>query len=95
VHAAAAVVADRINPAVGTVEAVDDHTCLLHTGADTVQTLAVHLGLLDLDFEVTGPPELVAYLTKLTARYAASVPSAASPPAPARRRPSRTGRARR
>jgi predicted DNA-binding transcriptional regulator YafY len=95
VRAPAAVVADRITAAVGTVEAVDDHTCVLHTGADTVETLAVHLGLLDLDFEVSDPPELVACLTKLTARYAASVPSAASPPGPARRRPSRTGRARR
>jgi predicted DNA-binding transcriptional regulator YafY len=95
VRAPAEVVAERINPAVGTVESIDDRTCVLHTGADSVETLAVHLGLLDQDFEVTGPPELVAYLTKLTARYAASVPSAASPPGPARRRPSTTGRARR
>jgi predicted DNA-binding transcriptional regulator YafY len=95
VHASAAEVADRINPAVGTVEPVDDHTCVLHTGADSVETLAVHLGLLNADFEVTGPAELVEHLRRLARRYAVSVPSAASPPGPARRTPSRTGPARR
>jgi predicted DNA-binding transcriptional regulator YafY len=70
VHAPAEVVTERINPAVGVVEVRDQHTCVLHTGADSVHTLAVHLGLLDLDFEVTGPPGLVAHLRALTGRYA-------------------------
>jgi predicted DNA-binding transcriptional regulator YafY len=94
VHAPAAEIADRITAAVGTVEAVDERTCVLHTGADSVETLAVHLGLLDRDFEVDGPPELVAYLRRLADRYALSVPSAASPPGPVRPRPSRSGPAR-
>lgn len=51
VHAPADVVTERINPAVGVVEAIDEHTCVLDTGADTIHTLAVHLGLLDVDFE--------------------------------------------
>jgi predicted DNA-binding transcriptional regulator YafY len=34
VHAPAHTVADRISPAVGTVEPLDEHTCVLHTGAD-------------------------------------------------------------
>ncbi|MFF3671896.1 helix-turn-helix transcriptional regulator [Microtetraspora malaysiensis] len=72
VHAPAEVVADRISAAVGTVEAVDAGTCVLHTGADTVETLAVHLGLLNVDFVVTEPPELVAHLRTLAARYAAA-----------------------
>ncbi|GLW26133.1 DNA-binding transcriptional regulator [Microbispora amethystogenes] len=73
VHAPAEVVAQRINPAVGVVEDVDGRTCVLVTGADTPNTLAVHLGLLDLDFEVTGPPELVDHLRTLTVRYARAV----------------------
>ncbi len=73
VHAPAEVVAQRINPAVGVVEDVDGHTCVLVTGADTPNALAVHLGLLDLDFEVTGPPELVDHLRTLTVRYARAV----------------------
>jgi predicted DNA-binding transcriptional regulator YafY len=70
VHAPATVVVDRVNPAVGVVTAVDDHTCVLETGADTVDSLAVHLGLLGHDFAVTDPPELVAHLRRLASRYA-------------------------
>ncbi|MGW7342521.1 helix-turn-helix transcriptional regulator [Streptomyces sp. NPDC054854] len=74
VHAPAAAVVERINPAVGTVEAVDADSCTLITGADTLRALAVHLGMLDFDFEVTGPPELVAHLRGLADRYARSTP---------------------
>ncbi|WP_067170437.1 helix-turn-helix transcriptional regulator [Microtetraspora niveoalba] len=70
VRAPAEAVAERINPAVGTVEPVDAHSCVLHTGADSVETLAVYLGMLDADFHVTEPPELVAHLRALAARYA-------------------------
>lgn len=69
VHAPAAEVAARISPAVGLVEAVDDHSCVLATGADRAETVAVCLGLLDLDFTVTEPPELVDRLQLLAARY--------------------------
>jgi predicted DNA-binding transcriptional regulator YafY len=73
VHAPADVVADRISPAVGTVERIDEHTCVLHTGADTVETLAVYIGLIGEDFDVNEPPELVAYLHRLADRYARAV----------------------
>gem|GEM_PF-2075891 len=69
VHAPAEAVAARINPAVGVVEAVDEHTCALATGADSVDTVAVYLGLFDADFEVTEPPELVERLRVLADRY--------------------------
>jgi predicted DNA-binding transcriptional regulator YafY len=74
VHAPAEVVADRISPAVGTVERVDQRTCVLHTGADTVETLGVYLGLIDADFDVTDPPELVTHLRRLATRYTRSTP---------------------
>jgi predicted DNA-binding transcriptional regulator YafY len=69
VHAPADVVAERISPAVGTVERVDERTCVLHTGADTVETLGVYLSLLGEDFHVTGPPELLTHLRRLADRY--------------------------
>jgi predicted DNA-binding transcriptional regulator YafY len=69
VHAPAEVVVERINPAVGTVEALDERSCVLDTGADTIDSLAVHLGLLGVDFTVTDPPELVDYVRTLAARY--------------------------
>ena len=66
-HAPAPHVAERITAAVGTVEAVDQRTCILHTGADALDTLAVYLGLLGTDFVVTDPPELVAHRRELAA----------------------------
>ena len=50
VYAPAAEVLSRINPAVGVVEALDDDTCVLVTGADSVESLAVYIGMLGLDF---------------------------------------------
>ena len=64
----------RINPTVGVVETVDDGHCVLVTGADSVETVAVWIGMLGLDFHVTEPPGLVAHLRTLAARYAAAVP---------------------
>lgn len=73
VHASAEVVSARISPAVGVVEAVDDASCVLHTGSDSIESLAVHLGLLNVDFEVDDPPELVDHLRQLSQRYGRAV----------------------
>lgn len=70
VHAPAEVVVGRIDPAVGTVQPVDDRTSVLVTGADAIETIAVSIGLLGIDFSVSDPPELVAYLREVSARYA-------------------------
>ncbi len=78
VRAPAAVVAARIHPAVGTVEAIDEHSCVLATGADSVETVAVYIGLLDLDFNVSEPPELVARLQLLADRYHRACSAAAA-----------------
>jgi len=51
------------------VEAVDENVCVIDTGSDTPHLLAVYLGMLDADFEVTDPPELVAELRRLADRY--------------------------
>ncbi|MEV2220393.1 WYL domain-containing protein [Nocardia vinacea] len=63
----------RINPAVGVVEAVDADTCVLLTGADALETIAIYLSMLMMDFRVDGPPELVAHLRTLARRYTESV----------------------
>ena len=72
VHAPAAAVAERIGRGVGTVEAIDDRTCILEAGANSVETMTVYLGMLDADFSVTEPPELVEYVRRLASRYGAS-----------------------
>ncbi|TMD27937.1 MAG: YafY family transcriptional regulator [Chloroflexi bacterium] len=62
--------ADRVGPWVGTITAIDDSSCLLETGADNLEMLAVYLGLLGADFSVSDPPELVEQLRVLARRYA-------------------------
>jgi predicted DNA-binding transcriptional regulator YafY len=81
VHAPAAEVLNRINPTVGVVEAVDDNTCVLVTGADTVETVAVYIGMLGFDFTATKPPELIDHLTTLAKRYAKAVEEPHAAPA--------------
>jgi predicted DNA-binding transcriptional regulator YafY len=68
VHAPAAAVAGRLPPAV-LVEAVDERTCMVDVGSDTPQMLAVYLGMLDADFDIHEPPELVEELRALADRY--------------------------
>jgi predicted DNA-binding transcriptional regulator YafY len=67
-HAPAEVVAERIPPTVGMLEPVDDHTCVLHTGADSVAGLAMGIAAIGIDFDVHEPPELVDHIRTLAAR---------------------------
>jgi predicted DNA-binding transcriptional regulator YafY len=66
----------RINPTVGIVESIDAETCVLVTGADSYEIIAVWIGMLGLEFRVTEPAELVAHLAALGRRYLAAVGSA-------------------
>jgi predicted DNA-binding transcriptional regulator YafY len=52
-----------------TVEPVDEATCLLLTGSDSLYALALHLGLLGWDFEVLEPAELRQALATLAQRF--------------------------
>ena len=63
----------RINPAVGTVEPLDDGRSVLVTGGDTMEIVAVWISMLGLDFVVEEPPELVEHLRGLADRYARAV----------------------
>jgi predicted DNA-binding transcriptional regulator YafY len=72
VDACADEVLARINPTVGVVEPVDDHHCVLVTGGDSVEVVAVWIGMLGLDFHVDEPPALVEALRVQARRYAAA-----------------------
>lgn len=74
VDASADEVLARINPTVGTVEPLPDGRCVLVTGGDSVEVVAVWIGMLGLDFHVDEPPGLVEHLRVLAARYARAVP---------------------
>jgi predicted DNA-binding transcriptional regulator YafY len=75
VFAPAAVVSERIGPYVGTVTAVADETCLLDTGSDSLETMAVYLGMLGYEFRVESPPELADHVRALAERYRRALPS--------------------
>jgi predicted DNA-binding transcriptional regulator YafY len=74
VDAPADEVLTRINPTVGVVEAVDDGHSVLVTGGDSVEVVAVWIGMLGLDFHVEEPPALVEALRVQARRYAAATP---------------------
>ncbi|NUS12208.1 MAG: YafY family transcriptional regulator [Streptomyces sp.] len=54
----------------GTVTALDDGTCELRTGFETLDALAMYVGMLGVDFEVVEPPELVGHLRAVADRLA-------------------------
>lgn len=74
VHAAAHEVLARINATVGVVEAIDESRCVLVTGGDSLEIIAVYIGMLGYDFTVTEPPGLVEHLRVLGNRYLAAIP---------------------
>ncbi|MFJ6215630.1 helix-turn-helix transcriptional regulator [Streptomyces sp. NPDC092296] len=67
-RAPAEVVAARTSPTSAQVEPVDEHSCVLRTGSDSLDALAIHLAMLGADFEVHEPPELVPHLRVLAKR---------------------------
>ncbi|MGX2994281.1 helix-turn-helix transcriptional regulator [Streptomyces sp. JNUCC 64] len=79
VYAPAARVAERTSPSAATVEALDEGSCLLTAGSDSLDELALWVGLLGARFTVHGPPELVARLRGLSARLAEAAAGAPEP----------------
>ncbi|WP_144126631.1 helix-turn-helix transcriptional regulator [Catellatospora sichuanensis] len=69
VHAPADVIAQRLPATAGSVEVIDEQTCAVTTGADTAESMAMWIGLLDADFTVQDAPELSAALRRLADRY--------------------------
>jgi predicted DNA-binding transcriptional regulator YafY len=67
--AAAEVVAERLPPGIGLIEAIDEHSCFFETGASTYESLAMHLVLLGVGFELAGPLELVNEVRRLADHY--------------------------
>src|SRR2546428_9770118 len=82
VQAPAAVIAERVPRGI-VVEPIDDETCAVHATANTIEMLALYLGMLDAEFTVTEPPELLSRLSKLAERFSGAIrrPSDLSAPA--------------
>ncbi len=69
-YAPAEAVADRIPPTIGVVEAVDAASCLLHTGSNSLDELALYVALIGFRFRIHEPAELITHVRDLAARLA-------------------------
>jgi len=74
VHAPAELISERIGRWVGTIEPIDATTCIVDLGADSVEVLAVYLGMIGADFTL-GPDavELADQVRRLGDRYRAAI----------------------
>ena len=54
---------------VGTLEPIDDGSCLLRTGSDWLGGLAVYVADIGVDFTVLDPPEFAAMVSELAERF--------------------------
>ena len=69
VDAPAEEVLARINPRSASSRRSTQTHCVLVTGGDSVEVIAVWIGMLGLDFHVDGPPALLTHLESLGTRY--------------------------
>jgi predicted DNA-binding transcriptional regulator YafY len=72
VKAPAAEITERVPRGIA-VEPIDDNTCAVHVTANSVEMMALYIGMMDAEFTVTEPPELVARLSKLSERFSSAV----------------------
>ncbi|WP_028479847.1 YafY family protein [Nocardia sp. CNY236] len=66
VHAPAEEFAGRVE---GIVTPIDERTCRLEMGSDSYAVVALVIGMLDVEFEVESPPELVTHIQSLVGRF--------------------------
>ncbi|WP_030542277.1 YafY family protein, partial [Streptomyces albus] len=67
-HAPLEEAAARVTPMTGTLEAVDERSCLLRTGAPGPEAMVAHLAMLGFDFEIREPAGLRERLAPIAAR---------------------------
>ena len=67
-HAPAEAVREVVTPTSARVEPVDDRSCTVHTGSNSLEELAVWVALLGFDFDIHEPEEVFGVLEPLTAR---------------------------
>ena len=75
-HAPASVIAEHLPPTSAAVEALDEHRCLVRTGSNSLDGLAVYLSLVGVDFDVLGPPELAERMRDMAARLSRAADAA-------------------
>ncbi len=67
-------VAEPIPPTAGHLRADGEHACILHTGAESPDVLAIYIALIGAEFEVLDPPEPAEHILALAGRLTRAVP---------------------
>jgi predicted DNA-binding transcriptional regulator YafY len=67
-HLPAQAAAERLPPTVGHLQADGEHACILHTGAESADVLAIYVAILGAEFEILDPPELTEHILALAGR---------------------------
>jgi predicted DNA-binding transcriptional regulator YafY len=65
--------AERIAPTTAAPEPIDEHSCTLWAGSDSLDELAVYVAGSGFDFRVHEPPELVEHIRALATRLAGAI----------------------
>jgi predicted DNA-binding transcriptional regulator YafY len=76
-HAPLHEVAPRVPHDIGTLEPIDEHRCVLHTGSDWLDGLAVYIANVGVEFEIAEPPELIERVADLAGKFARASDSSA------------------
>ena len=69
-HVSAETAAERIAPTTGALEPIDEASCTLRAGSNSLDELAIYVTTKGFDFQVHEPPELVEHVKTLAARLA-------------------------
>ena len=72
-HVPAKVAAERLPPTVGHLQADGEHACILHTGAESPDVLAIYVAVIGTEFEILDPPELAEHILALAGRLTRAV----------------------
>lgn len=72
-HVPVEVAAERVPSTIGAIEVIDSQTCLLRTGSNSLDELAIYVALFGFPFTVHEPPELIAQIRELAARLTQAV----------------------
>ena len=67
-HLPAQAAAERLPPTVGHLQADGEHACILHTGAESPDVLAIYVAIIGAEFEILDPPELAEHILALAGR---------------------------
>jgi hypothetical protein len=61
-------ISGSFTPPLWPLEAAGPDACVLHAGSNSLDELALYVGLKGFDFQVLGPPELMGVLRSLAGR---------------------------